>query len=113
MPTKPQGQRFFSSNDIVVKAQFEQEAKLWTDAFKANMAPKATFVGSLGTVGLVLQLVINLIWLIFYGIGSAAIWLFGSKSGGKLNMNPPTHVMPDKDTLDKRFENVERVNFYE
>jgi len=115
-PQRPEGKQFYNSNSVVTQAQFEQEAKLWSDAFKSANAPKATFGGTLGVVGLVLQLVINLVWLLFYGIASACVWLFGSKSGGKVNMRTPlptsvVNDMPDVDVLENMANNAERVTY--
>lgn len=76
MPTKPEGQRFFNSNDIVTKAQFEQEAKLWSDAFKSVNRPQANFTATLTGLGIVLNFVFAILWLVVLVLGKIVNWLF-------------------------------------
>lgn len=102
--------------DSTTLTRYDQEASHWVRAFKNANRPQPTFVGTLGVIGLILQLVYNILWLVFYGIASAFVWLFSSKSGGEVNL-PSTSteefVMPSASELDKRFENVETLDFYE
>tara|TARA_R110000796_G_scaffold192618_1_gene309260 strand:+ start:976 stop:1338 length:363 start_codon:yes stop_codon:yes gene_type:complete len=106
-----------NDNSSTTLTRYSLEAEHWTKAFRSaavNNRP-ADFSGTLGTVGLVLQLVINLIWLIFYGIGSLFVWLFGNKEGGKFDMPLPTNI-PTDDEITRMYgndKNFEEINIYE
>jgi hypothetical protein len=109
MPERPNYTKFFSSNDIVTKAQFEQEAKLWSDAFLNVNRPRANFSGTLSGLGVILNFILAILWLIFATIGKAATWLFGSKSGGKFSMkstNMEYPPMPSDEELDAMYRNI-------
>lgn len=101
-----------NTNDSTTLARYDQEAKHWLRALN-NSKPKTTDVGNVfGVIGLVLQLVINLVWLLFYGLGSFFTWLFGSKSGGKFEMKTTPYVMPKASKLDDRYDNADTIDIY-
>ena len=68
MATQGQRQQNFlwrpNTNDSTTLTRYDQEASHWVRAFKNANRPKASFSGTMGTVGLVFQLVMHLILLV-------------------------------------------------
>lgn len=50
--------------DSVNLTRFDSEAQLWVRAFENASRPKPTFNETIGTIGLVLSFIVNLIWLV-------------------------------------------------
>ena len=68
MPSQAQREMNFiwrpNTNDSTTLARYDQEAQHWVRAFKNASRPKASFSATIGTIGLVLSLIVNLIWLV-------------------------------------------------
>lgn len=67
----------------------------------------------MGTIGLVLQLAIILVWFIFSGISSILVWLFEPKNRVYENEVVLVNDMPSDDELYKAFSNPTIVNIDE
>ncbi len=68
MATQGQRQNFQwrpNTNDSTTLARYDQEAQLWVRAFKNANRPKSSFSDTMGTVGLVLQLIFHILLLAF------------------------------------------------
>lgn len=66
-----------NTNDSTTLTRYDQEAQHWVRAFKNANRPKATFAGTMGTVGLIFQLIVHLIWL--FVLACKEIYKFAKK----------------------------------
>ncbi|WP_298761638.1 hypothetical protein [uncultured Psychroserpens sp.] len=63
-----------NTNDSTTLARYDQEASQWVRAFRSASRPKPTLLGTMGTIGLLVQLAMNLILLVVLLIGKAFKW---------------------------------------
>lgn len=118
MATQGERQNFVwrpNTNDSTTLTRYDQEAQHWVRAFKGASIPRTTLGGFLGGFGIILDFILSILWLLFYSIGRAFTWLFGSKNGGKFKMNRTdnTPPMPSNDEFDAMFNDVKERNVYE
>lgn len=62
--------------DSITLTRYSQEAKHWTTAFKSANRPTSSFSDTMGTIGLVIELVFIILWLVLTGVISFISWLF-------------------------------------
>lgn len=78
MATQGQRQNFQwrpNTYDSTTLTRYDQEAQHWVKAFKNASRPQSTFAGTMGTVGLIFQLIIHLIWLVVLLCSKVLKWI--------------------------------------
>jgi hypothetical protein len=113
MATQGQRQNFMwrpNTNDSTTLTRYDQEAAHWVRAVTNASRPKGSLAGTLGVIGLILDTATLLVWMLFTGIATAAVWLFGSKSGGVVNKRK--HKRYSDKELDTMFEDAEELDIY-
>ena len=104
-----------NTNDSTTLTRYSLEAEHWTKAFKsASFKGNGSMTNFFGVIGLILQLIINLVWLIIFGIGSLFVWLFGNKKGGKFEMPLPTTItrVPTNDKITSTYKDAKEINIH-
>lgn len=114
MIERPKGSKFYYENDVTTRAQFEQEAQLWSDAFKKVNGPKPSASKFIADTGIVLHWLFSILNLVFYCIGRVFTWLFSEKKSEDNTVKETEHPpMMDVDKFNGYFDDAEVLDFYE
>jgi len=115
MVTQGERQNFLwrpNTNDSTTLARYDQEAQHWVKAFKSASRPQTSLSGALYGIGVILNFILALLWVVFNILGSVAAWLFADNSS-RVNRNPMVDAppMPSDKELDAMYENMEVTEY--
>lgn len=120
---KSQGQGYIwrpNDNSATTITKYSLEAEHWTKAFRSaamkNSPSIGGGVGVFGVIALILSLIMNLIWIVFYVFTSIIVWVFKPREGRSNNVSESTEPRALTDNeIDSMFnDNTKKVrNIYE